>query len=193
MAKHLQLTIRVRGGILHVVAVRVETERREERNEEGIGELWIRNPNHFSALDVVEKRPHHPVLHVVLLLQPPNSWATVASPPRVFYNNLKIVNGDIQSRVKGVNIYIDNNLLQQVARLKVEGEEDLVYSSGSTPVVNEDHTNFFPETNFERFVVDQFRNLNERVTKLERKIENARQQRRDEPSDKDSMDSSESE
>ena len=71
MAKHLQLMIRLRGGVLHGVAVRVETERREERHEEGIGEFRIRNPNHFSALDFVEERPHHPVLNAVLLLQPP--------------------------------------------------------------------------------------------------------------------------
>ncbi|KOM56067.1 hypothetical protein LR48_Vigan10g195900 [Vigna angularis] len=39
---------------------------------------------------------------------------------RVFYNNLKNVNGDIQLRVKGVNIYIDNNVWLQVAGLKAE-------------------------------------------------------------------------
>ncbi|XP_022640516.1 structural maintenance of chromosomes protein 1-like [Vigna radiata var. radiata] len=38
----------------------------------------------------------------------------------VFYNNLKIVNDDIQSRVKGVNIYIDNNVWLQVVGLKAE-------------------------------------------------------------------------
>lgn len=41
---------------------------------------------------------------------------------RVFYNNLKSLNGDIMSSVKGVNIYIDNNLWLQVVGLKDEGQ-----------------------------------------------------------------------
>ncbi|KOM37506.1 hypothetical protein LR48_Vigan03g088800 [Vigna angularis] len=48
-------------------------------------------------------------------------------------------------------------------------EEDLVQSSGSTPTFNEDHTNFIPETNFERFVVEQFKNISKRLMKLEKK------------------------
>lgn len=40
---------------------------------------------------------------------------------RVFYNNFKSLNGDIQSRVKGVNVYIDNNVWLQVVGLKSEG------------------------------------------------------------------------
>ncbi|KOM41259.1 hypothetical protein LR48_Vigan04g145700 [Vigna angularis] len=39
----------------------------------------------------------------------------------VFYNNLKVVNGDIHSRVKGVDIMINNDTWLQVARLKDEG------------------------------------------------------------------------
>lgn len=39
----------------------------------------------------------------------------------VFYNHLKNINGVIHSRVKGVNIYIDNNVWLQVAGLKAEG------------------------------------------------------------------------
>ncbi|KOM52233.1 hypothetical protein LR48_Vigan09g089200 [Vigna angularis] len=38
-----------------------------------------------------------------------------------------------------------------------KGEEEFVYSSGSTCAVNDDRRNFVPETNFERYVVDQFR------------------------------------
>lgn len=68
----------------------------------------------------------------------------------------------------------------------------MVYSSGSTTAMNEDRTNFFPETNFDRFVVDQFRHLNKRVTQLERKINNAQQQRENSSFVEYSMDSSES-
>lgn len=56
-------------------------------------------------------------------------------------------------------------LVKTVKEWCFKGEEDLVYSSGSTLATTEDHTNFFPETNFERFVADRFRNLNERTLK----------------------------
>lgn len=39
----------------------------------------------------------------------------------VFYNNFRVVNGDIHSRVKGVNIVINNDTWLQVARLNDEG------------------------------------------------------------------------
>ncbi|KOM49931.1 hypothetical protein LR48_Vigan08g075800 [Vigna angularis] len=39
----------------------------------------------------------------------------------VFYNNLRVVNDDIHSRVKGVNIIINNHVWLLVAGLKVEG------------------------------------------------------------------------
>ncbi|KOM47928.1 hypothetical protein LR48_Vigan07g163200 [Vigna angularis] len=39
----------------------------------------------------------------------------------VFYNNLRLVNGDIHSQVKGVNIIINNDVWLLVARLKAEG------------------------------------------------------------------------
>ncbi|KOM26333.1 hypothetical protein LR48_Vigan252s004500 [Vigna angularis] len=52
-------------------------------------------------------------------------------------------------------------------------EEDSVNSSGSTLAVNEERTNFFPETNFERFATDQFRILIEKVNQLERKFGDA--------------------
>ncbi|KOM55292.1 hypothetical protein LR48_Vigan10g118400 [Vigna angularis] len=41
---------------------------------------------------------------------------------RVFYHNLKIVNGDIWSKVKGVNIHLDNDMWFQVVGLKAEGQ-----------------------------------------------------------------------
>ena len=68
---HLQLAINLGGRIRHGVAVRVEAQRREERHEERVRQLRIRNPNGFSAAAaaVVEERAHHPVLHAVLFLQ----------------------------------------------------------------------------------------------------------------------------
>ncbi|KOM47907.1 hypothetical protein LR48_Vigan07g161100 [Vigna angularis] len=40
---------------------------------------------------------------------------------KVFYTNLRVVNGVIHSRVKGFNITIDDNLWLDIAGLKVEG------------------------------------------------------------------------
>ncbi|KOM34876.1 hypothetical protein LR48_Vigan02g102600 [Vigna angularis] len=48
-------------------------------------------------------------------------------------------------------------------------EETMIASSGSSPVLNEDHTSFIPKTNFERFVAGQFRITSERILKLEKK------------------------
>ncbi|KOM28761.1 hypothetical protein LR48_Vigan583s001200 [Vigna angularis] len=60
--------------------------------------------------------------------------------------------------------------------VNVDGEQKC--SCNCTNVVNRNTvaslgTNFLPETIFERFVADQFKNLNERVTNLERKLDNA--------------------
>ncbi|KOM55845.1 hypothetical protein LR48_Vigan10g173700 [Vigna angularis] len=40
---------------------------------------------------------------------------------KVFYTNLRVVNGVIHSRVKGVNITIDDNVWSDIAGLKAEG------------------------------------------------------------------------
>lgn len=40
---------------------------------------------------------------------------------RVFYHNLKVVNGNTHSRVKGVDIQIDNDVWQQVTGLRAKG------------------------------------------------------------------------
>ncbi|KOM49570.1 hypothetical protein LR48_Vigan08g039700 [Vigna angularis] len=236
---------------------------------------------------------------------------------KVFYHNLKIVNGDIWSRVKGVNIHIDNDVWFQVVGLKAEGQfshlpnsetncwlkkkdvyknwlrsprrytrerlymyeglkmeerktahllawvilprrmmqdvmttEDICLLhaikndiptnwvevlkdhmadaalsnshylsyvvliskllilqeagalkkkksycivSGSTYAMNDDRRSFVPETNFERYVVDQFRCLNEKVDQWERKYDEAQQRREDNTSDEDTMKTSNSE
>ncbi|KOM57652.1 hypothetical protein LR48_Vigan11g068500 [Vigna angularis] len=74
-----------------------------------------------------------------------------------------------------------------------KGEEDLVYSSGSTSAANEDCTNFFPEINFESVAADQFRILIEKVNQLEIKFDDALQQRESNSSDENSMETSKSE
>ncbi|KOM48205.1 hypothetical protein LR48_Vigan07g190900 [Vigna angularis] len=91
------------------------------------------------------------------------------------------------------NIVASCGLVKTMRRWCFKGEEDLVHSSGSSPAVNEDRTNFLPKTNFERFVVNQFRNLIERVTNLERKLDNAQHKRENVSFDKDSKNSSDSE
>ncbi|KOM52110.1 hypothetical protein LR48_Vigan09g076900 [Vigna angularis] len=49
----------------------------------------------------------------------------------VFYTNLRVVNGVIHSRVKGVNITIDDNVWSHIAGLKVEGLDSHIRDSES--------------------------------------------------------------
>ncbi|KOM31354.1 hypothetical protein LR48_Vigan01g090900 [Vigna angularis] len=100
---------------------------------------------------------------------------------------------------------INRNTLSSIGLVKTEkgwrikDEVDLVHSSASTPAQNEERTNYFLEINFERFVAEQFKHLNEIVTGIEGKIDNLQQQRvnnssegSEESSDEDSMDMSNS-
>ncbi|KOM37427.1 hypothetical protein LR48_Vigan03g080900 [Vigna angularis] len=85
------------------------------------------------------------------------------------------VNGEKKCSCNCSNV-INRNTLTSIGLVKsmkgwcFKDEEDTVQSSGSTPALNEDRTNFFPETNFEQFVVEQFGYTNERITRLEGKI-----------------------
>ncbi|KOM47755.1 hypothetical protein LR48_Vigan07g145900 [Vigna angularis] len=146
----------------------------------------------------------------------------------VFYTNLRVVNGVIYSRVKGVNITIDDNVWSYIAGLKAEDhmiaagdkyahklpygvfinqvlilqgvdvsqEDRLVCNKsqeigilsmfsiglertvngwffrdeltiGSTPTPTVDHNAFIPQTDFEKYVVDQFRKKSERDERVE--------------------------
>ncbi|KOM52125.1 hypothetical protein LR48_Vigan09g078400 [Vigna angularis] len=49
----------------------------------------------------------------------------------VFYTNLRVLNGVIHSRVKGVNITIDNNVWSNIVGLKVEGLDSHIRDSDS--------------------------------------------------------------
>ncbi|KOM28597.1 hypothetical protein LR48_Vigan553s002600 [Vigna angularis] len=49
----------------------------------------------------------------------------------VFYTNLRVVNGVIHSRVKGVNITIDDNVWSHIAGLKAEGLDSHIRDSES--------------------------------------------------------------
>ncbi|KOM57436.1 hypothetical protein LR48_Vigan11g046900 [Vigna angularis] len=119
----------------------------------------------------------------------------------VFYLNLRVVNGVIHSRVKGVNITIDDNVWSHIAGLKAEGLDSHICDSesnrwltkraiyinclryprrtvngwffrdeltvGSTPTPAADHNAFIPQTDFENYVVDQFRKKSERDERVE--------------------------
>ncbi|KOM55601.1 hypothetical protein LR48_Vigan10g149300 [Vigna angularis] len=50
---------------------------------------------------------------------------------KVFYTNLRVVNGVIHSRVKGVNITIDDNVWSHIAGLKDEGLDSHIRDSKS--------------------------------------------------------------
>ncbi|KOM57893.1 hypothetical protein LR48_Vigan11g092600 [Vigna angularis] len=65
-------------------------------------------------------------------------------------------------------------------------EENMVQSSGSTPALNEDRTNFIPETNFKRFVVEKLKRLEQKTNALSEK-----KNKNDSPTEDSSEESSE--
>ncbi|KOM31696.1 hypothetical protein LR48_Vigan01g125100 [Vigna angularis] len=65
-------------------------------------------------------------------------------------------------------------------------EENMVQSSGSTHALNEDRTNFVSETNFERFIVEKLRRLEQKIDALHEK-----KNKNDSPTEDSSEESSE--
>ncbi|KOM47764.1 hypothetical protein LR48_Vigan07g146800 [Vigna angularis] len=70
---------------------------------------------------------------------------------------------------------INRNTLNSIGLVKTtkgwcfKDEENIVQSFGSTHALNEDHTNFVSETNFERFVVEKLRRLEQKIDALHEK------------------------
>ncbi|KOM57484.1 hypothetical protein LR48_Vigan11g051700 [Vigna angularis] len=232
-------------------------------------------PHKYLNLDLFEKEGFHfqewiETQGLSTLVQMKGDW--YPDLVRVFYNNMRNIDGVLHSRVKGVNVHIDNDVWFPLAGLKAEGlfshlrysetnrwlkkkdvysnwlrfpgrytierlyvhdglnkeekitadilayvilparpvqdrmttedvfllnqtcttsttccvyqqnpdfkttkgwcfkdEENMVQSSGSTLALNEDLTNFVPETNFERFVVEKLRKLEHKIDALHEK------------------------
>ncbi|KOM31695.1 hypothetical protein LR48_Vigan01g125000 [Vigna angularis] len=146
----------------------------------------------------------------------------------VFYTNLRVVNGVIHSRVKGVNVTIDDNVWSHIVGLIAEVDKQYLHDGlnkeekliayvltwlllpgrfvedrmstedvfllnaiktriptnwvavlkdrmiaadeltiGSTPTPTADHTAFIPQTDFEKYVVVQFRKKSKRDERVE--------------------------
>ncbi|KOM41119.1 hypothetical protein LR48_Vigan04g131700 [Vigna angularis] len=94
------------------------------------------------------------------------NWRRLATNPapvnivvvKEFYTNARRLGDypteDYLSYVKGHAISLTSiGLVKTTKRWCFKDEENMVQSSGSTPALNEDRTNFVPETNFERFVL----------------------------------------
>ncbi|KOM27165.1 hypothetical protein LR48_Vigan404s001600 [Vigna angularis] len=70
---------------------------------------------------------------------------------------------------------INRNTLTSIGLVKTtkgwcfKDEENMVQRFGSKPALNEDRTNFVPETNFERFVVEKLRRLEQKIDALHEK------------------------
>ncbi|KOM50282.1 hypothetical protein LR48_Vigan08g110900 [Vigna angularis] len=108
---------------------------------------------------------------------------------QLFYHNLKVVDGVICSLVKGVDIKIDDEIWLSFISLKAEGfmshernsklnqwtnKKEIYKKYLRSPTrlkdVNETPSTFTPQTEFERFVVDQFRRLSTRISKVEKSL-----------------------
>ncbi|KOM48173.1 hypothetical protein LR48_Vigan07g187700 [Vigna angularis] len=73
------------------------------------------------------------------------------------------------SNVINRNTLTSIGLVKTTKRWCFKDEENMVESSGSTPALNEDRTNFVPETNFERFVLEKLRRLEQKIDALHEK------------------------
>ncbi|KOM43426.1 hypothetical protein LR48_Vigan05g103000 [Vigna angularis] len=62
-----------------------------------------------------------------------------------------------------------SNVINRNTLTSIGLEGNMVQSSGSTSALNEDRTNFVPETNFERFVVEKLRRLEQKIDALQEK------------------------
>ncbi|KOM43484.1 hypothetical protein LR48_Vigan05g108800 [Vigna angularis] len=90
------------------------------------------------------------------------------------------------SNVINRNTLTSTGLLKTTKGWCFKDEEKMVQSSGSTPALNEDRTNFVPETNFEIFVVEKLRKLEQKIDALHEK-----KNKNDSPTEDSSEESSE--
>ncbi|KOM57894.1 hypothetical protein LR48_Vigan11g092700 [Vigna angularis] len=108
---------------------------------------------------------------------------------QVFYHNLKVVDGVIRSRVKGVDIKIDDKIWLSFTGLKAEGfmshernselnqwsnkkkiYKEYLRSPARLKDVDKTPSTFTPQIEFERFVVDQVQRLSTRISKVEKSL-----------------------
>ncbi|KOM47765.1 hypothetical protein LR48_Vigan07g146900 [Vigna angularis] len=108
---------------------------------------------------------------------------------QVFYHNLKVVDGVICSWVKGVDIKIDDKIWISFTGLKAEGfmshernfelnqwtnkkkiYKEYLRSPTRLKDVDKTPSTFTPQTEFERYVVDQFRRLSTRISKVQKSL-----------------------
>ncbi|KOM55811.1 hypothetical protein LR48_Vigan10g170300 [Vigna angularis] len=96
---------------------------------------------------------------------------------QVFYHNLKVVDDVICSRVKGVDIKIDDEIWLSFTGLKAEGfmsherNSELNQWTNKKKIYKEYLTSPTRlKTEFERFVMDQFRRLSTRISKVEKSL-----------------------
>ncbi|KOM51890.1 hypothetical protein LR48_Vigan09g054900 [Vigna angularis] len=94
------------------------------------------------------------------------------------------------SNVINRNTWTSIGLVKTTKEWCFKDEENMVQSSGSTLALNEDRTNFIPETNFERFVVEKLRRLKQKIDALhetKNKNDSPTEDSSEETSEEDSM------
>ncbi|KOM43433.1 hypothetical protein LR48_Vigan05g103700 [Vigna angularis] len=83
----------------------------------------------------------------------------------VFYTKLRVLNRVIHSRVINMHTYCHMKYLSARTVIGWFFRDELTVGSTPTPIV--DHTTFIPQTDFEKYVVDQFRKKSERDERVE--------------------------
>ncbi|KOM54835.1 hypothetical protein LR48_Vigan10g072700 [Vigna angularis] len=158
---------------------------------------WLRFPGRYTIerLYVHEglNKEEKITAHILAWNDVPTNWVEVIKdhmidagtkharhlPYVVFISKIVTLQGvDVSGEKKcscNCSNVINRNTLTSIGLLKTtkgwcfKDEENMVQSSGSTLALNEDRTNFVPETNFERFVVEKLKRLEQKIDALHEK------------------------
>lgn len=120
--------------------------------------------------------PYAMFISKVLVLQ----GIDVRNEQKWFWNSLNVFNRDSVMSLR---------LVKTMNRQSFKGEQNFGYSTGSTLTAMKESTNFFPETNFEKYTAEQIRILHDKFENLAREYRVAPPQVAESSSEEESMES----
>ncbi|KOM54841.1 hypothetical protein LR48_Vigan10g073300 [Vigna angularis] len=164
---------------------------------------WLRFPGRYTierlyvheGLNKEEKIMAHILAWVILPARPVQLQDRMTTEDVFLFKILTLQGVDVSGEKKcscNCSNVINRNTLTSIGLVKTtkgwcfKDEENMVQSSGGTPALNDDRTNFVPETNFERFVVEKLRRLEQKIDTLHKK-----KNKNDSPTEDSSEESSE--
>ncbi|KOM25194.1 hypothetical protein LR48_Vigan53s000900 [Vigna angularis] len=164
---------------------------------------WLRFPRRYTierlymheGLNKEEKITSHILAWVILPARPVQVQDRMTIEDVFLFKILTLQGVDVSGEKKcsyNCSNVINRNTLTCIGLVKAikgwcfKDEENMVQSSRSTPALNEDRTNFVPETNFEIFVIEKLKRLKQKIDALHEK-----KNKNDSPTEDSSEESSE--